>query len=219
MPTPVLRNELPQTLTRLKWQAKIKAGLDTSEILGLGKNSSTSRALAQAMAGSLEDVGAIENLDFTQNRTLVERYGFSSASHVPFQTVPVAVAPVTLKLSRVVLFNKTAKIDQVFNFTPNNILFQQIPFLIHLSLPGQNGGQNIDHYFLGCWFVDSHMNFSMASNADQRVIMDANIKVTSLLTLDGSLASLDGVNILQDTVGGVLTAHDNQAVLDDFNLT
>lgn len=215
--SPFLRKEIPQTQSRLKWQATIHAGPDTSEILGLGKNSNTSQVLSQLVTGSSTQlIGAIENLEIVQTRTLVERYGFGPNPHQPFQVVPTSLSA-ALKLSKVVLFGQSTA-DKVFNFYPNNLLFQQLPFVIQADLPGLSGGTSITHFFLGCWFIDSHVQFGVNSGSDQRLINTCNVKVTRQITLDGTGASIDG-NIGTDVVGGILSFGDNQNTLDDFDLT
>ena len=224
MPTPFLRQELPQTGTRLKWQATISAGPDISEILGINQNSTfgelgaayTSRLISGL--GKLQTIAAVEHLEFLQTRTFVERYGFGPNPHEPFQIVPTSYSS-SLKLDKVLLFN-VGVAEQVFNFSPNNLLFQQLPFVIQVALPPGTNGRTITHYFIGCWFVDSHLSFS-TTDADQRLVQSMNVKVTKTLTLDGTSASIDSVaGFASDVVGGVITSSaSSQLLLDNFNLT
>ena len=74
MAEPFLRNEIPATNTRLKWQAKIRVGLDLSQILGLTPDVADGVVnFSQLVANNLKDVGAIESCEIVQTRNNIWR--------------------------------------------------------------------------------------------------------------------------------------------------
>jgi hypothetical protein len=222
--TPFKRFELPSTATRLKWQARIRVGIDTSQVLGLTTDVADGVVnTSQLLTSNLKDVGAVESLEVIQTRNLVERFGFGPNTQQAFEVVPTAIS-VVLKLSKAVLFN-LPEAESVFNFYPANLLFQQLPFIIQLdtpSLPGVNGAPaspHITHFFLGCWFSDSSVRYSTTEKDDQRLIQSATVRCARVVTQDGSNASSTAATALAATVGGVLALGNAQAGLDDFQLT
>lgn len=224
MPPALARNELPNTLTRLKWQARIRVGIDTSGVLGLTPDVQEGAVnFSQLLTSNLKDVGAVDSLEPIQTRTMTERFGFGPNPHQAFEVVPTSLS-VVLKLNKIVLFN-LPDAEKIFNFYPSNLLFQQLPFILQVdapSLPGPAGtpaSPQITHFFLGCWFADTSVRFSSSEKEDQRLIQTATVKCARMITQDGSNASATEASALSATVGGVLALGNNQAILDDLELT
>ena len=224
MTQPFNRTELPKTQSRLKWQAKIRVGLDLEYILGLTPDVADGVVnFSQVVTNNLKDIGSIESLEITQSRALVERYGFGANTSQPFEVAPTQLK-VVLKLSKVILHN-LSEAENIFNFYPANLLFQQLPFVIQVTQPQIMGGNGvptspaITHFFLGCWFAESTVRLSVTDKEDQRLIQSATVLCSHMLTHDGTNASLTGVNALQATFGGLLAIGGAQAILDDMELT
>lgn len=224
MPEPFKRNEIPSTVNRLKWQAKIRVGIDPSGILGLTPDVQDGVVnFTQAVANNLVDVGSVESLEVLQIRTMVGRRAFGPNPLQDFEEVPVGI-DVVLKLSKAVLFNMS-EAESVFNFYPNNLLYQQLPFILQVDLPGRDGlngspaSPHITHYFLGCWFTNTSVRYSSTEKDDQRLIQAADVKCARMITQDSSSASSTAANAASALIGGVLAYGDNQAILDDLELT
>jgi len=162
-------------------------------------------------------------LEIVQTRNMIERFGFGPNPLQPFEVVPIGVS-VTLKLTKAVLFN-LQDAEQTFNFYPNNILYQQLPFIIQVDAPGkpaQDGSPaspHLTHYFLGCWFTNTSVRYSMTDKDDQRLIQTADVKCSRMITQDSSSASSTAANATAALFGGVLAFGNNQAILDDLELT
>ncbi len=228
MATPTLHEEFQKTFSREKWAIKIKAGPDVSDIIGLnpdlaGGVAATAAAgagFSNLVANSLLDVGTIEKIGIKQIRSLKERYALGPNPHQPFQIVPQNVTT-TISLSRVVL-KRFPEVERTFNFLPQNLIFQQLPFLIELTDRGDDGDGDlstaIQHFFTGCWFVDSNVEYSMADKGDQRVIQNVNIKVTRMLTFDQSLAGNPVAQGVSNIFGGVITNLIEGPVIEDLIL-
>lgn len=224
MANPVKREEITRTLTRQKWQAKIRAGIDPSQVLGLTPDViDGATAFSQVVTNNLKDIGAIETLDIVQTRTMVERLGFGPNPTQPFEVVPTSLT-VALKATKAVLFN-LSEAEAVFNFFPNNLLHQQLPFIIQVDLPGlpaegsTPASPPVTHFFLGCWFINSNLRFSVTERDDQKLIQTCDIKCARMVTQDSSNASSTAAGVAKTTIGGVLAYGNNQALLDDFGLT
>ncbi len=224
MPTPFLRTEIPATLIRQKWQAKIRVGLDVSDILGLTQDVKDGVVnFSQLLTNNLKDAGSIESLEIVQTRNVQERFAFNSNPMQAFEVVPMGIS-VVLKLSKAVLYN-LPEVESVFNFYPSNLLFQQLPFIIQVDSPSQPArgatpaSPRLTHLFLGCWFADTSVRYTMTEKDDQRLIQSANVKCARIYTQDGSNASSTVANALSATIGGVLALGENQAALDDLELT
>ena len=224
MANPVKREEITRTLTRQKWQAKIRASIDPSQVLGLTPEViGNATAFSQVVTNNLKDIGAIETLEVLQTRTLVERLGFGPNPTQAFEIVPTSLS-VGLKASKSVLYN-LSEAESVFNFYPSNLLFQQMPFIIQVDLPSLPARDSapasppVTHFFLGCWFINSNLRFSVTDREDQKLIQSCDIKCARMVTQDSSNASSTAAGIAKATIGGVLAYGDNQALLDDFGLT
>ena len=224
MATPFLRNEIPSTANRLKWQAKIRVGIDTSGVLGLSPEVTDGVVnFSQLLTNNLKDVGSVESLEVIQTRQMTERFGFGPNTAQPFEVVPTNIM-VTLKLSKAVLFN-LPDAEKIFNFYPNNLLFQQLPFILQVDAPGKNNpdgtpaSPHLTHYFLGCWFTTSSVRYSTTEKDDQRLIQSADVKCSRIVTQDESLAASPAASATSFLVGGVLAYGENQAFLDNLELT
>lgn len=230
MSTPFKREELPQTLSRIKWSAKIRVSPDLSDVLGFPQSltaavAATGSAINRTQFSSLVDnnsqlVGAIESLELVQNRSLIERFSFNENSQEAFQVVPVQFTK-TLRMSKALLRNLGVA-EQSFNFYPNNLAFQQTPFIIHIHEPGlaaQNGSGDIDHFFFNCWFADSVVKYDATDRDDVKLIQATTIKCGRMLTLDDSSAGSPGSLLLQSVFGGITAIDDVQNVIDDLSLT
>jgi hypothetical protein len=225
VPTPFKRTEFPNTLTRLKWQAKIRVGIDTSGVLGLSPDLVQDGVVAtsQLLTNNLKDVGAVESLEVLQTRTMLDRFGFGPNPLQSFEIVPTGIT-VVLKLSKAVLFN-LPEAEALFNFYPSNLLYQQLPFILQVDSPSLQGpagtpaSPRLTHFFLGCWFTDTSVRYSTTERDDQRLIQSASVKCARIVTQDGSNASSFTASALSSTVGGVLALGNNQAILDDLELT
>lgn len=220
--TPFLRDEVPVTLSRLKWAAKIKTGPDLTDILGFTQSATdlTVAAASQLLAQNLVDVGAVEELEVLQSKALMERYAFGPNPQQPFQIVPLQTT-VTLRLSKVVL-KSLPQAEKLFSFYPSNLLNQQMPFVIYLNdvgNPADGGATACEHYFFGCWFADSAVKYGTIEPGDSRLIQRATVKVTRMLTLDQSAAGSPTAVALQNVFGGILAQGENQNLLDDLELT
>ena len=224
---PLIRSEITKTAARTKWAIKLKVGPDLTDILGFNQ-SLTEVLIAGAQAaqssnliiGQLQDIGSVESIEIVQNRSLLERYAFGPNPGQPFQIAPQQVT-VSLRLSKVIL-KKPSLAESVFNFFPNNLLFQQVPFVIYLRDIGSgNPADNtfIEHYFFGCWFADSTVTYDVTSKSDQILINNANVKVTRMLTLDPTNAGNPAAVIAKNAIQGILAVGDAQNLLDDLELT
>lgn len=218
---PFKRTELPKTASRLKWAAKIKTGPDLSDILGFTQSATelTTAVASQLLVQQLVDVGSIESLEMTQSRALQERYAFGPNPHQPFQIVPLQVT-VTLRLTKVMLKNLPLA-EQLFSFAPSNLLNQQVPFIIYLNDVGAGdlGNTAVEHYLFGCWFADSVVKYDVTDRSDQRLIQNATVKATRLLTLDHSAAGNPLTLVAQNVFGSILAQGENQNLIDDLELT
>lgn len=222
-PQPFKRSELPSTLTRLQWQAKIRVGIDTAAVLGLTQAATDLAANAsQLLTANMKTVGAVESLEPVQSRGQVERFGFGPNPYQPFEIAPMGVS-VVLKMTKAVFFN-LPDAERIFNFYPSNLLYQQLPFILQVDAPAQNnqsGGPAsppLTHLFLGCWFAETSVRYSVTEKDNQRMIQSATVRCASMVTFDGSLASGITTDVLSQTFGGVLASGNNQAILDDFQL-
>lgn len=224
MDQPFLRNEIPSTLNRLKWQAKIRVGIDVTGVLGLTPEVTDGVVnFSQLVTNNLKDVGSVESLEVVQTRTIIGRRGFGPNPLQDFEEVPIGI-DVVLKLSKAVLFN-LQDAEQIFNFAPNNLLYQQLPFILQVDAPGKNNpdgtpaSPHLTHYFLGCWFTNTSVRYSATEKEDQRLIQAADVKCARMITQDGSLASSTAANATAALFGGVLAYGDNQAAIDNLELT
>ena len=225
-PAPFNRQELPSTLTRLKWQAKIRVGLDLTQVLGLTQadvsavtsNTNTS----QLLTANMKTVGAIESLEPVQSRQLLDRFAFGPNPYQPIDVLPFGIN-VVLRMSKAVLFN-LQDAEQIFNFYPSNLLLQQLPFVIQVDAPqqtNQSGGPAsppLTHLFLGCWFAETSVRYSVTEKDDQRMLQAATVRCAQMITFDGSLAAGNASGVLAQTFAGIAAYGNNQAILDDFPL-
>ncbi len=227
MPVPLLRTELPQTLSRLKWAAKIRVSPDLSDILGFPQSltaavAATGAAINRSQFSSLVQnnsqlVGAIESLEIVQTKGLVERFGFNENSQEAFQVAPVQFSK-TLTMSKA-LIRSLGVAEKAFNFFPSNLAFQQTPFIIHVNEPGQDGANGVEHFFFNCWFADSVVKYDVTDVANVKLIQTCRIKCGRMLTLDDSDAGSPGSLLLQSVFGGILAVDSVQNVIDDLDLT
>lgn len=221
MPDPIFREEVPLTLSRLRWAIKLRVGLDTEDILGLAQSASdlTLSAFSELVTQNLQDVGSVEQLEVIQNKSLVERRVFGANPVQAFQIVPQSLS-VTLRASKVALkiFQKPEK---DLNFYPTNLVHQQMPFLIQatdIGNPRDGGASLTEHFFFGCWFADTRMKWDVVDKADQRLIQDATIKCARMFTLDQSNAGDPATIALQNVFGGIIASGENQDLIDDLEL-
>ena len=205
MPSPFIRKEFPKTLSRQRWSISLKVGLDVSDILGLG-SVETAAGLTSLIQNNLQNFGSVESFEIDQGKDLYERFALGPDSAQPFQVTPMQIKT-ALKLSRVLLKNME-NAQQVFNFYPNNLIHQQLPFVIEAIDPGDgvNLKTQVIHYFFGCWFTDSNIKYEVTSREDQRLIHTVSVKVGRTLTLDNSIGGNAVVNAAQNILGGVLVA-------------
>lgn len=223
---PFNRNEVVQTLARVKGAIKIKVGPDISDILGMDSGLSdaviASTLSSRFVENSLEDVGSIESLDIMQTRDIRPRYGFGPNPQEPFQTVPLNLS-ITLRASKVML-KKMGKAESVFNFTPNNLKFQQAPFIIQIRDKGGFGDPGMDnseitHYIFGCWFSSSTTRYDATQKDDTRVLQNVEIKCGRVLTFDGSSAGSVASTLTRSVFGGILAIPGAQETLSNFPLS
>ena len=218
MPTPFKSGEIPKTLARLKWAIKIMAGPDPSEILGLGQTSFELAASYTSLFEQLVEVGTVESLEIVQNKTLKERFAFGPNPLQPFQVVPQSLS-VTLRMTKVML-KALPRAEQLFNFFPSNLVFQQLPFIIHLQDRGDSsdsGKSSVHHFLSGCWFQDSTIKYDVVAREDTRLIQAVTVKCARMFTLDDSIqgSRAQGVSTV---IGGVVSASGAQEVIDDLGL-
>ena len=221
MPDPIFREEVPLTLSRLRWAIKLKVGLDVEDILGLAQSTSdlTFAAFTDLVTQNLQDVGDVEQLEVIQSKSLVERRVFGPNPVQASQIVPQSLS-VTLRASKVALkiFQKPEK---ALNFYPTNLIHQQMPFLIQatdIGNPRDNGESTTEHFFFGCWFADSRMKWDIVDKADQRLIHEATIKCARMFTLDQSNAGDPATIALSNVFGGDIATGVTQDLVDDLEL-
>jgi hypothetical protein len=221
---PFLRNEIPSTNNRLKWQAKIRVGIDVNGVLGLTPEVQDGVVnFSQLVTNNLKDIGSVESLEVVQTRTMIERHGFGPNPLQAFEVVPTVIG-VVLKMNKAVLFN-LPEAESVFNFYPSNLLFQQLPFILQVDAPGKvnpdgtPASPHLTHYFLGCWFTNTSVRYSTTEKEDQRLIQTADVRCARMITQDGSAASSLVANAAASVVGGVLAYGNKQATLDNVGLT
>ncbi len=227
MPTPIKREELPQTLTRLKWAAKIMVSPDTTDIFGfpqaltaavaLSGSPQTQSQLSKLIASSLQLVGAIESLENVQTRNIVERQGFNSNPQEPFQLVPTQFSKL-LKMTKAVLYSASVA-ERVFNFYPGNLAHQQVPFIIQITEPSSVPSSGfVNHYFFNCWFSDTMQRYDVTDQANVKLMRSATIKCGRMITLDDS-AQGTATAELAGTFGGIFIQNGPQELIDNLNLT
>jgi hypothetical protein len=224
--SPFLRQEIPQTLARLKWAAKILAGPDLSDILGfpqsynLQNTATTIGAVSQLIGDALLPVGGVEEVEMLQNRGLMERTAFNSNPMQPFQVVPLPHGSPVLRLTKTV-FKVYPQVEKLFSFTPQNLVEQQFPFIVYIKDIGDPTQPQtaIEHYFFGCWFADSVVKYSSTDVANTRLIQASTIKASRLLTLDQSMAGSSAATLLQGVFSGVLAQPQAQNLITNLGLT
>jgi hypothetical protein len=219
---PDLRQDtaIPKTLARLRWAVKLKVGLDVSDIAGLSPSTVDAAAsLTQLVTNNLKDVGSVEEIELTQNRTIEERYAFNSNPLEPFQTVPMRLGR-ALKLSGVKL-KAMSEAESVFNWFPNNLVFQQMPFVLQIIDAGDTDKQNtlVQHYIFNCWFADSSVKWSTTDTRDQRLIQTVNVKCGRILTLDGSNGGNAIVQTLESLSSGITAIPQAQSLINNLGLS
>ncbi len=182
--------EIPKSLARLRWAAKIRVCLDPEAILGnVLEGAIVTGAAALGLQSNLEkaflDVGTVESVDFGQSRGIHERLRLGDLQ--PFQNVPLIVKS-TLRLSRVVL-KKMPDAERFFNFLPSNLVLQQLPFVLQLQCVGAGDAETATtHYIFGCWFEDSTTRWDVTSVQDARLIQNTTARATTVVTFDQSVA-------------------------------
>lgn len=227
MPTPIATQGPLQTLSRLKWTAQIRVSPDTSDILGfpqalnaavaLSGSSPSPSKFSALIASTSQLCGSIESIELTQNRGLIERFGFNDNSPEAFQVVPTQFTK-TLRMTKT-LVHALGIAEKVFSFAPNNLAFQQNPFIIHLREPGVSGGSGIDYFFFNCWFSDSLVKYDVTEKDNVKLMQNTNIKFGRMLVLDDTDAGGAGSLLLQGIFGGILAIDDVQNLIDNMDLT
>jgi hypothetical protein len=210
---------VPKTQARLRWNATLNVGLDLEDILGLSTGvTNTLASVTSLIQKNLKPFGSVESVDFSQAKQIYERFALGPDSAQPFQTIPLNTTN-TLKLSRVLLKNMQDA-ERVFNFFPNNLLHQQLPFVIQLvdTGDGETPETQITHYFFGCWFADSGIRYETLSKDDQKLIQGVTIRPGRVLTLDNSVAGNPIVNLAQNIVSGVLVTPGVENLIDSLPL-
>jgi hypothetical protein len=216
MPSPFTRKEFPKTLSRQRWSLTLKVGLDINEILGLGASATSSVAgLSQIIDNNLQTFGSVDSLEIIQSKTVHERLALGPNSAQPFQVTPLNTLT-QVKLNRIQL-KQMENAQQVFSFFPNNLLHQQIPFIMEAIDPGDgvNPDTRVTHYFFSCWFTDSNVKYEVTSKEDQRLIHSATVHVGRTLTLDSSLQGNPVVSAAGDLLQGLLVGSGPTSLLSD----
>ncbi len=215
-------NELPVTQARLRGQIRIKAGPDTTDVLGLDSGladlaaMSASSVASNLVAAQLQDIGSIESLDIVQVRDTRTRYAFGPNPQQAFQVVPLS-HKITLTASKVLLKNLTTA-EKVFNFAPSNLVFQQVPFTIVITDIGddKNTDTQVVHYIFGCWFQNSTVKYDVTNRDDQRLINNVTITCGRVLTFDNSYAGSKGVTALRNVFSGIQAVEDVQNLVSNL---
>ena len=205
MPNPISRDEKPQTTGRLKRLSRVLVGPDLTDQIG-ASNVATNAAfvLSQLATETLTEVGSIENMELVQQRVSKEFYGFNEDPTQPFKIAALGTKA-TLKIRNIML-NTLSPGEAYFNFLPNNLVHQQIPFIIqHVGVAnkpvsGKVGSEdNITTFYFNCYFTDLNVVYdSMASG--QKLIKTANIRAGRSITLDGTLGGSPGALVAQTSV-------------------
>ncbi len=182
----------PSTLAALKWAATIRAGIDPEEFIPDALREAEGAAISASMwaggtdlFGMMKPVASVEEAILMQVRKNKKRIRLGNLT--AFQTVPQYI-DYTLRLRRVVLRN-LPEVEGFLNFLPNNLLFQQLPFIVQLQGMGNSRDSNskVIHFCLGCWFGESSVKWDVVSRDDSKLIQDCSVDVTSVLTFDASI--------------------------------
>jgi hypothetical protein len=219
--------EIPKTAARLKWAATIRVGLDLEDLLGVSSNTASGILAGASAIGGLDsitkkmvEVGSIETLDIKQNRQIRKRFALGRNSLSAFQTTPQAVN-YDISITKAIL-KKFPEAEIAFNFAPQNLVFQQFPFILELRDAGAGTAETeIKHFITGCWFVDSNVRYDVTAKDDCKLIQSAKIECANMITFDPSNG---GSPVVQAATAGLAALYDlipdeAQELISDFNLS
>ncbi len=208
--------EIPRSLARQRWAAKIRVGFDPDFLIGKALPALVVGAAAvgqnQQILSSLIEVGTVEAVDFLQSGKARERFRLGELQS--FQNIPQKISS-TLRLSRVVL-KAMPDAERTFNFLPSNLVLQQLPFVIELVDVGGGADTRTTHYLFGCRFDESAVRYDVTSTHDTRLIQNATVTAGTVLTFDQSVAGNPVLQAVAFAAEAVLEASGLEETIEDL---
>jgi hypothetical protein len=125
----------------------------------------------------------------------------------------------SLKLTHVKLKLPT-EAEASINFMPNNLAFQQLPFIINIKDLGDRAKPEmcVDHYIFSCWFAESSVKWAVSEKDDCRLVESVNVKVGRMLTIDNTNGGNPVVQAVSNLFSGVSVLVQDQDLISGLRL-
>jgi len=199
-----LQVKLPQTRVRLSGSIRIFALPDVENSSNLiGQKPTLFAQLAQGiiLASEIQNnstgpygIGEVRQFSKSHKRENIRRYSLGRNAFTPFQIVPGKIETTVIIEKAILYSEKQNTLNKVFMFFPENLLFQQFPFIIMewKNNPTNDLRQQSVIFYLDCWFSTSPVQYNI-DEADQWVINNYALDVGSMLVFDFTSSGIQNI--------------------------